>query len=49
MEVLAKYIPEASFLQINKWLEELKVELKISKERKTKLGDFRLLENGNGG
>lgn len=46
MEVLATYIPKITLLKINEWIEELQVEIKISKERKTKLGDFRILENG---
>lgn len=45
MEILKKYIPKESFPQIKKWIEELGVIVKISKVRKTKLGDFRLLED----
>lgn len=46
MELLKKYIPKESLPQITKWIKELGVIVKISKTRKTKLGDFRLLENG---
>ena len=43
---LTKYLPEESLSQIKKWIEELGVMVKISKTRKTKLGDFRILEDG---
>ena len=43
---LKKYLPEKSLSQIKKWIEELGVMVKISKTRKTKLGDFRILEDG---
>ena len=46
MEILKKHIPKESLPQIKKWIEELDVIVKISKTRKTKLGDFRLLEDG---
>jgi len=46
MDLLVKYIPKASLPQINKWIEELGVFVKLSENRNTKLGDFRLLNNG---
>ena len=44
--MLKKYIPQESVLQINKWIKELRVEVNITKQRKTKLGDFKILRNG---
>ena len=43
---LKKYLPEESLSQIKKWIQELGIMVKISKPRKSKLGDFRILENG---
>ncbi|MEE2700209.1 MAG: SprT-like domain-containing protein [Bacteroidota bacterium] len=46
MKELENYIPDGTLTQINNWIEELGVVIKISKERRTKLGDFRLLKGG---
>jgi len=46
MEDLEKYIPENSVFQINKWIKELNIHVKKSRDRKTKLGDFRYTKNG---
>ena len=43
---LKRYLPEESLSQIKKWIQELGIMVKISKPRTTKLGDFRILENG---
>ncbi|MEQ8908216.1 MAG: SprT-like domain-containing protein [Vicingaceae bacterium] len=44
--VLLKYIPEASLPLVAEWLKAYKLHLKISKSRKTKLGDFRPANGG---
>lgn len=44
---LANYIPEATVEPITEWLQKNKVELKISRARKTKLGDYRVARNGD--
>ena len=44
--MLKKNIPKESVLQINKWIKELRVKVNITKQRKTKLGDFKILRNG---
>ena len=40
-QVLIKYIPETSVPLIVNWIIEYGVHLKITKDRSTKLGDFR--------
>lgn len=40
-EILTEYIPEESVTTIFNWLETSNVQLKISKNRMTKLGDYR--------
>jgi hypothetical protein len=45
-QVLADYIPEKAVQPIVDWLHKNEVLLKISRERKTKLGDFRVEPNG---
>lgn len=40
-EVLTEYIPEESVSTILNWLETSNVQLKISRNRSTKLGDYR--------
>ncbi len=46
MKNLEKYIPNKSINLINSWIKELEVIVKISKNRTSKLGDFRVLKNG---
>lgn len=41
MSILGKYIPEAAIPQIESWLCEFQVSLKITAPRKTKFGDYR--------
>ena len=40
-KVLLKYLPEESFPLVSEWFKRYDFHLKISKSRKTKLGDFR--------
>lgn len=40
-EVLKKYVPEEAISLMGEWLIENRIHLRISKPRKTKLGDFR--------
>lgn len=40
-EVLINYLPETTVPKIIEWLENSNVQLKISKSRSTKLGDYR--------
>lgn len=40
-EILAQYLPPASVDQVFDWIVEYKVHFKITKDRKTKLGDYR--------
>lgn len=40
-EILKKYLPEGSVNLIFEWIKDKQVHLKISKQRKTKLGDYR--------
>jgi len=40
-EILEKYVPETSLPILKKWFEQRKFQLKITKKRSTKLGDFR--------
>jgi hypothetical protein len=46
--ILQKYIPLESVDQIYNWIVEYKIQFKISRNRKTKLGDFRAPYNGKG-
>ena len=39
--LLKKYLPEGSVNMAFEWIKEKKVHLKITKQRKTKLGDYR--------
>lgn len=39
--ILLKYLPEHSVSTIVQWLQEMNVQLKISRKRNTKLGDYR--------
>jgi len=39
--LLKEYLPEGSVNRVFEWIKEKKVHLKISKQRKTKLGDYR--------
>lgn len=39
--VLAAYLPEAALDQVSRWIVHYKVHLKITRNRKTKLGDYR--------
>lgn len=39
-EILQKYLPESSIPLINKWFNEYKFQLRISRSRLTKLGDY---------
>lgn len=44
---LIHYIPEAAVHPLTEWLHKNKVQLKISRTRSTKLGDFRVARNGD--
>ena len=46
MKNLEKHIPKKSVHLITNWIKELEVIVKISKNRTSKLGDFRVLKNG---
>ena len=46
MKNLEKHIPKKSIHLITNWIKELEVIVKISKNRTSKLGDFRVLKNG---
>ena len=46
MEVLEKYIPSAAVPQIVSWIKEYKLQVKITRARKSKFGDFRAAHNG---
>lgn len=45
--LLVHYIPEPAVIPLVEWLHKNKVQLRISKTRRTKLGDFRLASNGD--
>lgn len=45
--LLAKYIPEPAVEQIARWVVEFDFKLKISRERNSKLGDYRAPQNGS--
>jgi SprT protein len=49
LEVLAQYLPEPAAPTIAKWIDYFQCEFKISKNRATKLGDYRhpFKENGH--
>lgn len=40
-ELLLEYLPEGSVDCVFQWIKEKKIHLKITKQRKTKLGDYR--------
>lgn len=46
-ELLFNYLPEAAVQPMVEWLHKNKVQLKISRARSTKLGDFRVARNGD--
>jgi len=48
MKELSKYIPKEATAQINTWLNTYNCQLKISKPRQTKLGDYRCPKKGKG-
>ena len=45
-KVLLKYIPEEALPLVAEWLKKYHLHLRISKSRKTKLGDFRPAHHG---
>lgn len=45
-EILKDYLPESSVDRVMNWLETYKIQLKITKSRNTKLGDYRSPLNG---
>ena len=45
MDALESFLPAPSFLKIKHWITELDVQLKITAPRKTKLGDFKGINN----
>ncbi|MBN2237757.1 MAG: SprT-like domain-containing protein, partial [Bacteroidales bacterium] len=46
-QILAQHIPEAAVNPLSEWLLKNKVQLRISKARATKLGDFRAPKDGD--
>ena len=48
MQELSTYIPKEATAQINTWLNTYNCQLKISKPRHTKLGDYRCPQKGKG-
>ena len=48
MQNLSIYIPNAATMQINAWLNTYNCQLKITKPRLTKLGDYRCPKKGKG-
>lgn len=48
MNDVSFFIPKEAVSLINQWLNRYKCKLIISKPRKTKLGDYRLPQNGKG-
>lgn len=40
-EILKEYLPERSINQVMKWIVQKNVHLKITKNRRSKLGDYR--------
>ena len=47
-KILGKYIPESSLDFVSDWIIDNKIHLKITRSRKTKLGDYRPPVNGRG-
>ena len=47
-KILAQYIPQEACATITKWINYYRAELKITKGRSTKLGDYRHPYNGAG-
>lgn len=47
IQLLKDYIPEAAVPVLTEWLKRNKVQLKISRARRSKLGDFRMARNGD--
>ena len=45
MDSLKVFLPEPSLQKINTWINELNVQLKITKPRRTKLGDFKVINH----
>ena len=45
MDTLKAFLPAPSFEKINDWINELDVQIKITKPRRTKLGDFKVVKN----
>ncbi len=43
IDVLQKYIPENSLVYVKKWFGDFSIRLKITRERQSKLGDYRKL------
>ena len=48
MQKISTYIPKEATTQINIWLNTYNCQLKITKPRQTKLGDYRYPQNGKG-
>ena len=48
MQELSIYIPKEASKQINTWLNTYNCQLRITKPRQTKLGDYRRPQNGKG-
>ena len=46
MEKLFQYVPEASKGQLREYLQKIPVEIKVTRQRLTKHGDFSLKTNG---
>ena len=45
MNSFHSFVPKLSIPLLESWIDELDVKLRISKPRKTKLGDFKLVNN----
>ncbi len=45
-QILQKYLPENSYVLIFDWIKQYKIHLKITRSRRSKLGDFRAAHNG---
>ncbi len=46
MEKLFQYVPEASKGQLREYLQKIPIEIKVTRQRLTKHGDFSLKTNG---
>jgi hypothetical protein len=46
-QVLSNYVPEATVHPLLEWFKKNQVQLKITRNRRTKLGDFRVAHNGD--